>query len=207
MPHRAVVSLLLIFLLSAAAAGFAAETPLVSGDAAAGEARYRQTCIVCHGEGGVGTLPENPILAGQHAEYLAAQLRAYRGGERENPLMTPMANLSDDEIANIAVYLAARPPALSGALDEALARAGENLYRGGDLNRALPACAACHTPAGAGISPLYPRIGGQHAVYTAASLKAFRDGNRKSDVMNAIAKQLSDEEIAALAEYIAGLHP
>ena len=200
--------MVLLFVLFAAAAAGADETPLIIGDAAAGEARYRQTCVACHGEGGVSALAENPILAGQHAEYLAMQMRAYRDGGRENPLMAPMAKgLTDGEIADLAVYLAAQEPAVSGALDETLARSAENLYRGGDLERALPACAACHTPAGAGVAPLYPRLGGQHAVYTAAALKAFRDQSRQSAVMNAIAKQLSDEEIAALAEYIAGLHP
>ena len=198
----------LIFAFVFAAAFAEEQTPFIVGDAASGEAKYRQVCIACHGENGNTATAAQPSLAGQHAEYLQAQLRAYRDGSRKNAIMQGLAApLADDEIADLAVYLSAQKPAVAGAADEALARIGERIYRGGISTRDIPSCAACHSPTGAGIPPLNPRLGGQDSQYTANALRAFQSGERKNAVMNTISARLSEDEISALAEYIAGLHP
>ena len=191
-------------------AGVAAaqETPLNNGDAAAGAQIYEAQCISCHGPGGGSVVPTQPILAGQYAEYTAAQLAAYRDGGRKNPVMSAlMTDLTDAQIADVAAYLAAQTPVIAGAADLELAARGEKLYRGGDLSAGIPACAACHGPAGAGAPPHYPRLSGQYAEYTAATLREYASGARVSGEMNAIAARLSEEQIETLAAYISGLAP
>ncbi len=178
------------------------------GDAAAGEKLYGQTCLACHGVGGASQIPANPILAGQHEEYLLRQLFYYRDNPKAAPAMAAMAKaLSDSDIADLAAYLSSRPRAISGAADMELAKSGERLYRGGDARRALPACAACHGPSGGGIPPEYPVLSGQYAEYAAAALAAYASGERESPVMQPIAARLTKEEIQALAAYISGLAP
>lgn len=201
----------MICALGLCAVAAAQETPLVDGDAAAGKALYEAQCISCHGVAGGSVIPTQPILAGQYAEYTAAQIAAFRDGVRKNAIMAPLsANLSDDDIADIAAYLAAQTPVIAGATDMELAQSGEKLYRGGDLAAGIPACAACHGPTGAGIAPHYPRISGQYAEYTASSLREYASGAREGGAggaMNDIAAKLSEEQINALAAYISGLAP
>ena len=192
----------------AAAGAMAQDSAIVSGDTAAGQKLYEAQCTVCHGVGGASIVPAQPILAAQHAEYTAEQLRQFRDQHRKNAAMAPFAaNLSDDDIANLAAYLASRPPVIAGADNAELAKQGEKLYRGGDFAGGAPACAACHGPTGAGIAPHYPRISGQHAVYVASSLREYASGTRQDEAMSAIAARLSEEQINALAAYIAGLAP
>ncbi|MGI9297316.1 MAG: c-type cytochrome [Gammaproteobacteria bacterium] len=202
---------ILLSLLLPCAAAAAQETPLNSGDAAAGAAVYESQCMSCHGPGGGSVVPTQPILAGQYAEYTAAQLAAYRDGARKSPIMAALAaNLTDAQIADIAAYLAAQTPVIAGAADITLARGGEKLYRGGDAAAGVPACAACHGPAGAGIPPHYPRLSGQYAEYTAAALREYASGARpggEGGAMNDIAARLTAEQIDALAAYISGLAP
>lgn len=203
--------LLLSPLLLCVAAAQEEVTPLNDGDAAAGAALYESQCMSCHGPGGGSIVPTQPILAGQYAEYTATQLIAFREGTRKNAIMAAlMTNLTDREIADVAAYLAAQTPVIAGAADITLAASAEKLYRGGDIEAGIPACAACHGPAGAGIPPHNPRLSGQYAEYVASSLREYASGARpggEGDAMNDIAARLSEEQINALAAYISGLAP
>ena len=200
---------ILLLLLGAFTPLVLADEPESPPDTAAGKALYDAQCTVCHGVAGASVLPTQPILSAQHADYLVHSLTQFREGERVNPVMSPMAtNLSDADIRNIAHYLADQPPVVAGATDEALAKAGEALYRIGDIEREIPACTACHLPTGEGVTPHYPRLSGQYADYIASSLREYAAGTRKSvsaGVMNTIAARLSEEEITQLAAYLSGL--
>ena len=180
------------------------------GDSEAGRQVASQVCAVCHGSDGNSPLSANPNLAGQHTEYLYKQLVEFKSGARANAIMAGMvANLSDDDMRNLAAYYAAQSVKDASAKDLDLATAGQKLYRGGVPDKGIAACSACHSPDGAGIPPVYPRISGQHSEYTTAQLRAFRAGARNNDpnsMMRMVASRLSDEEIKALAEYISGLH-
>ncbi len=194
-------------LLSATAVPASVGQELVAGDAAAGASLYQVSCMSCHGSAGNSLVPEQPVLAGQHAEYTAAQIRSFKSKDRVSALMQPFVDpLSDEDIDNISVYLEGQQAGLSGAVDADLASAGESLYRNGIPGRAVPNCTGCHGPAGKGIPPLYPRLSGQHAAYTVKTLTELRDGTRPNAVMRDIAAGMTDADIAALAEYIAGLH-
>jgi cytochrome c553 len=179
------------------------------GDPSKGQAIAQQVCAACHGPDGNSTLPDNPNLAGQHEAYLAKQLRNYKSGLRENAIMAGMvAGLTDDDMRNVAAFYAAQSASRLAATDQDLASQGQRLFRGGDVEKGIAACAGCHSPNGAGIPKQYPRVAGQHASYTAAQLKAFRSGQRANDenqMMRMVASRLTDQEIAALAEYLAGL--
>ena len=205
MPRLALrIAFPLLVALFAVAAARAQET--TAPDLAAGESKYNGSCVACHGAGGASQIESNPILAGQHFEYTRKQLLAYQNGERKNAIMAGMvAPLAAADIDNIAAFLAAAKSVIAGALDIDLARTGENLYRAGDGARALPACAACHGPAGAGVAPHYPRLSGQYAPYTRQTMLEFKNGARADEVMNAVAAELTEAEIDALAEYISGL--
>jgi cytochrome c553 len=166
-------------------------------------------CATCHGAEGNSTLAMNPNLAGQHPEYIHKQLSDFKTGKRSNPIMMGMvAALSEDDMRNVAAYYAAQKPARLTARDKDLAARGQRLFRGGDSARGVASCSGCHSPNGAGMPAQYPRLAGQHAEYTAAQLRAFRAEERNNDesmMMRSIASRLSDKEIAALSEYLAGL--
>jgi cytochrome c553 len=178
-------------------------------DLAAGQKIAVQQCAACHAADGNSTLPANPVLAGQHAAYTAKQLRDYQSGLRLNAVMQGFAaQLSPEDIRNVAAFYAAQKPRPGQARDKELAALGEKLFRGGNAATGLPSCSGCHSPNGAGLPAQFPRLAGQHAEYTAAQLRAFRSGERANDtnrMMRMIAARLSDREIAALAEAIAGL--
>ncbi|MDE2606160.1 MAG: cytochrome c4 [Burkholderiales bacterium] len=185
----------------------AAPVALVKPDLAAGEAKFGAVCVACHGQGGNSGIPANPKLAQQHADYIVKQLQEFKAGKRQNAIMQGMAApLSEQDMRNIAAYLATQKEKPGFAKDKDLVLLGEKIYRGGNQARQLPACAGCHSPDGAGIPSQYPRLSGQHADYTAAQLTAFRSGARtNSPQMAAIAAKLNDREIRAVADYIAGL--
>jgi cytochrome c553 len=198
--------------LLAAAALIAAvgspDTARAEGDPEAGRAKAAP-CAACHGMDGNSPNPEWPSVAGQHAGYLARQLAAFQSGDRQNVLMTPMAaGLSEQDMADLAAYFAGQQPAAREADPNQVAR-GQRIYRGGDPERDLPACAACHGPTGRG-NPLatWPAIAGQHALYTANTLKAYARGERRTDpnqMMRGVASKLSEADIEALASYLQGL--
>ena len=166
-------------------------------------------CVACHGVDGNSSNPQWPTLAGQHKQYLAKQLRAFKSGARKDPLMSPMAvSLSDDDIEDLAAYFTAQKPTGLEA-DPGKVPLGQRLYRGGDTKLGLTACAACHGPEGFG-NPVasYPAIRGQHSTYVATQLRAYRAGTRTTDqnqMMRTIANSMSDEQIEALASYVQGL--
>ena len=194
------------FALVLAGATTAAEDgKVVTGDMAAGAKIYAETCLACHGTNGNSVVAAQPILAGQHAYYLYEQLKEYKEGTRANAVMAQfVAKLADQDMADVAVFLAAQQAGLSGADDKELALAGEQLYRRG--SEKVVSCLGCHGPAGQGIPPEYPRLSGQHAEYVITTLTEFRTKKRINLIMNEVAADLSDDDIKALAEYISGLY-
>ncbi|GAA4423442.1 c-type cytochrome [Acidovorax lacteus] len=176
-------------------------------DLAKGEAAYTAMCAACHGADGNSSIVANPKLAAQHPEYLVKQLQEFKSGKRNNAVMKGFAaGLSDADMRNISYWLASKQIKPGFAKDKALVSLGERIYRGGIADRQIAACAGCHSPNGAGIPAQYPRLGGQHADYTEAQLKMFRDGSRGNNLqMTQVAAKLNDREIKAVSDYIAGL--
>jgi cytochrome c553 len=202
----AVSAALLIVQAYAAAAETASADP-VKGQQTAGE-----VCAACHSADGNSTIVANPRLAGLSAEYIVKQLADFakppgdKAG-RENPVMGAFAmTLTEADRRNVAAWFAAQAPKPDAAHDKEAAELGQRIYRAGIPEKAVPACAGCHGPTGAGLPVLYPRIGGQHPEYLAAQLKAFRQGSRRnSQPMEQISFRLNDQEINAVANYAAGL--
>ena len=183
-------------------------TALAAGSKEAGQAKS-VTCMACHGPDGNSPNPEWPNIAGQHASYIEQQLRLFRAGERQNALMSPMAMiLSDEDIADLAAFFSSQT-ARGGEAEPSKVALGQRIFRGGNIDSGLMACAACHGPDGRGNSlAKYPSIQGQHAVYVAAQLRAYRAGERGTDMnqmMRNVAALLSDEEIDAVASFVQGL--
>ena len=176
-----------------------------------------QVCAACHGADGNSPLPANPNLAGQHADYITEQLTKFKAAIRLNPIMQGMAAaLTPEDMRALGVYYSQQKPKGLAARDEALARIGQALWRGGDMAAGVPACSACHSPTGAGMPKNYPRVAGQYADYTYAQLRSFKDGPRGRDkagrdangrVMNGVVRGLTDAQMKAVAEYAAGLRP
>jgi cytochrome c553 len=181
---------------------------LAKPDLAKGEASFGAVCAACHGADGNSGTPVNPKLSQQHPQYLIKQLQDFKSGKRANPIMSGFAaQLSDDDMRNIAYWVTSKKAKDGFAKDKDLVALGERIYRGGIADRQVAACAGCHSPNGVGIPAQYPRLSGQHADYTAAQLTAFRDGGRKnSPQMTDVAAKLNDREIKAVADYVAGLH-
>jgi cytochrome c553 len=189
---------------------------LVGGSADAGKDKA-VSCGACHGADGNSANPAWPSLAGQHAPYILAQLKAFKSSKRTNPLMMgQVAALSDQDMADLAAYFSEQTAAPRTVADASLVDKGEALYRGGNKANGTPACMACHGPDGSGNpAAAYPVLSGQHATYTAAQLRLYASGERKSDsgtkVMRDIARSLQDCqdgggcEIEAIASYIQGL--
>ena len=189
-----------------AAAPAAAPAP-AKLDLTQGSAKFAAVCAACHGADGNSGTPANPKLAQQHPEYLVKQLQEFKNGKRPSPVMQGFAaQLSDADIKNIAYWAGSQKAKAGFAKDKELVALGERIYRGGIGERQVAACAGCHSPNGAGVPSQYPRLSGQHADYTSAQLVGFRDGARKNSTqMTQIAARLSDREIRAVADYIAGL--
>lgn len=169
--------------------------------------KLAETCGACHTADGTRGAPANPILQGQYAEYLLKQLGEFKAGKRKNPVMEGMvAPLSDEDMKHLAAFYASKNAKPGFAKNKELVAMGERLYRGGNLAAKVPACSGCHSPTGAGVPSQYPRLSGQHADYTETQLTAFKSGARgNSAQMAAIAAKMSEREIKAVADYIAGL--
>ncbi|MYN07037.1 c-type cytochrome [Pseudoduganella aquatica] len=170
-------------------------------------ARGLPACVSCHGASGNSTIAANPKLAGQPEAYLYKQLVNFASPSRSNPVMSTYAKmLTEDEKKNLSAYLSTQAPKAGAAKNKDTIELGKKIYRGGIAEKNVPACASCHGPAGAGIPALYPRLGGQHQDYTVAQLTTFRtDARKNSAEMSTIAKRLSDDEMKAVADYVAGL--
>ena len=179
------------------------------GKAAAGKTKAA-ACAGCHGaDGNGGADPTWPKLAGQHENYLLAQLQAFKSGARKDPTMSAMvASFSKKDMEDIAAYFSAQDIKPGAAKTQAFAKQGEHLYRGGNSKTGVSACMSCHGPSGHGVPPRSPRISGQSAAYTVQQLFAFKSSrcNSDADIMTRIAFRMSEAEIKAVSEYMAGLH-
>jgi cytochrome c553 len=198
--------LLLAFAFSAPALASDAK-PAPKADLAKGQAIATQVCGACHAFDGSRGLSANPILQGQHPEYLAKQLHDFKSGARNNAIMKGFATtLSDQDVRDVSAFYASKTAKPGFATNKDNLLLGERIYRGGIADRKIAACAGCHSPNGAGIPVQYPRVSGQHAEYSEAQLIAFRSGLRMNSLqMAAVAAKLNDREIKALADYMAGL--
>ena len=176
-------------------------------DLAKGQAKSAEVCAACHTNDGSRGAAANPILQGQHPEYLVKQLSEFKAGKRAGTVMPAFASaLSEQDMRNVAAFYASKHAEPGFAKSKDLVSLGEKIYRGGIVDRRVAACAGCHGPNGAGIPAQFPRVAGQHADYTEAQLRAFRDGSRKNSAqMAGITLEMTDKEIKAVADYIAGL--
>jgi cytochrome c553 len=186
------------------------------GDAEAGKAKVI-TCVACHGAEGNKPLPNHPKLAGQHAKYLFKQLKEFKlgamsGGKegRPNPIMGGMSMaLSEQDMKDISAYFASLNME-PGSTAEDVIELGGQLYKSGDAERGIPACAACHGPRGNGTSLAgFPKVSFQNADYVKVQLESFRSGGRYNDMngmMRDISMKLTDKDIELLSKYISGLH-
>lgn len=202
-------------LASHALASEPAQSAAYKGDAAKGQPLASAVCGACHGPDGNSPASANPKLAGQHAAYLYKQMKNFKAdaagkSERVNAIMNGMiAPYTDEQMKDFAAYFAAQKQTGGEIKNRESLELGKKLYRAGDAGKGLPACAACHGPAGAGLPAQYPRIAGQFAEYTEAQLKAFRLAERTNDpnrMMQMVAIKMTDAEIRAVADYVAGLH-
>ncbi len=187
---------------------FGADMP--KADPVKGQKIAGEVCVACHAVDGNSTIAQNPVLAGQHPEYLYRQLASFKkDGDRPDAVMTAMvANLNDEDLASLAAYYASQKVRPRSARNKDLVTLGQQIYRGGIADKGVPACAACHGATGAGMPVQYPRLAGQHAEYTEAQMKKWRAEERRNDpnkMMRMIAAKMSDKEIQAVSDYIAGL--
>ncbi len=184
--------------------------PLPKADTALGSKIAAEVCAACHNPDGNSAASANPKLAGQHPEYLAKQLADYKANKtRKNAVMIGFAGgLSVADMRNVSAYYAEQRPKEGAARNAVAAKLGEKIFRGGLPEKGVAACAGCHGPAGMGIPAQYPRLAGQWAEYTRLQLTNFRVGERANDpsgMMRGVASRMSDKEIEAVADYVAGL--
>jgi cytochrome c553 len=198
-------------LAALAGAALAQDKPAVKPDPVQGQAKSA-ICAACHGADGNSVIPANPVLAGQFQEYLLKQLIDYSKPidaptARVNVVMNGIAaTLTPEDKANLAAWFASQKPKPNTARNKETLALGQKIYRAGIPDKGVPACSGCHSPNGAGVPIQYPRLSGQWAEYAEAQLKAFRDGTRRNSLQMAqIAPRLSEAEMKAVADYMAGL--
>ena len=197
-------------ILAGLAAFFLMSGAAIAGDAEAGKTKSA-ACGGCHGADGNSPAPNFPKLAGQNEAYIVKQVKDFKANsDRKNEIMFGMvAALSDADAADIGAYFQAQTLKDAAVHDANVIAAGRDLYKGGDLQKGIPACQACHGPKGSGTAGIgYPQLGGQYVDYTLAQLKAFKDGSRKNDdkmLMRSIVEKLSEKDMVAVSNYIASL--
>jgi len=203
---RAVTRFAAVITLVYAGASAAAAPAVPKPDLARGQQIASTVCAACHGADGVSTAPANPHLAAQGADYIAAQLAAFKSGTRPSPVMQGMAaGLTPEDMLAVGAYYHSQKPVQGLARDKALSERGQRIWRGGIKTLGVPACAGCHGAAGAGIPAQYPRLAGQHADLSFGWLKAYATGSRPHAVMGPVASRLTEADMKAVSEYIAGL--
>ena len=214
--NRAFLPVVVAALLNTAAfAATAPAAPAAKPDPARGATLYANgdtarnipACVTCHGAAGNSTMAANPKLSGQNQTYLYKQLVDFTTPGRVNPIMTPYAKaLTDPEKHDLAAFLATQPGKPGAAKNKDTVDLGRKIWRGGIAEKGVAACASCHGATGAGIPVQYPRLAGQQQEYTLTQLVAFKANKRANSVqMTTLAKRLSDDEMKAVADYIAGV--
>ncbi|MEJ6120748.1 cytochrome c4 [Vibrio sp. 2-Bac 85] len=179
------------------------------GDIEAGKTKST-TCVACHGADGNSPSNLYPKIAGQHASYLVKQLQEFKSGVREDPIMAGMvAGLSEQDMEDLAAYFSSQTMTPETVSPE-VAEAAKKFYMGGDLDRGIPGCTACHGPRGNGLElAKFPKISGQHPAYLKSQLEKFRSNlrhNAPNGMMKDISVKLSDADIELLSQYISALH-
>jgi cytochrome c553 len=204
---RALMGLAGVMVLVYAGLSAAAENPApAKPDVARGKQIASTVCVACHGADGNSVVPTNPVLAGQSADYIAAQLAAFKSGARPSPIMQGMASpLSPEDMRNVGAWFESQKPTGHFAHDKALVERGQEIWRSGVKATEVPACSGCHGAAGHGIPAQFPRLAGQYPDLSLGWLKAFASGARQNPVMGQIAAKLSENDMKAVAEYISGL--
>jgi len=199
----------------AAYAGFAQSAP--DGDPERGKVASA-TCVACHQADGSGKHVEGgeswPRLAGLDAGYIAKQLHDFQNGDRQNASMMPFANmLNDQQIVDVAAYYSQlEPTAGQGGenASEAVLKRGQQIAERGDWSEYVVSCKSCHGPGSIGAGESFPGIAGQHAGYIKAQITAWQEGSRSNDpqnLMGAVAKRMSEEDIHAVAVWLANQSP
>ena len=218
----------LIVAASLCVASFSAQAVITvpKYDVNAGKKIAESVCAACHGIDGVSIVPAQPNLGGQNVRYLYKQLVNFKAGMRVNGLMqSQVANLSQQDLANVAGYYSSQAPWGVGFGNPATAQEATKIFLGGDKSRGVIGCAGCHGPDAAGnIWAAFPRLGGQHSEYIATQLKLFRAAGRNDDIdspdqkrandakegemgmMQTVASKLSDRDIRILADYVSAIH-
>lgn len=181
------------------------------GDPEKGRQVASQVCLACHGVDGNGTEPTNPEfpkLAGKQPEYLLKQLKDFKSGKRKNEVMAGMvANLTPDDMANLSLYYAGQNARPGTVKIPALVAMGKKIYLDGNPDAGVPACAGCHEADALGYG-FFPHLAGQHAEYTFLQLKRFNTGDRDNDkglAMQSVTSKMTEQEMRAVAEYLAGV--
>lgn len=213
--NRAFLPVVAAALLHTAAFGATAPAAPAKPDPAKGSSLYANgdtarnipACVSCHGAAGNSTMAANPKLSGQNPNYIYKQLVDFTTPNRVNPIMTPYSKaLTDADKRDLTAFLAAQPGTAGAAKSKETVELGRKIWRGGISEKGVAACASCHGATGAGIPIQYPRLAGQQQDYALAQLIAFRDNKRTNSVpMSTLAKRLSDDEMKAVADYIAGV--
>ena len=167
------------------------------------------TCANCHGWRGHSIAPKFPVLAGQHASYLLAQLHAFKSQSRGDPdalgyMWGMSAPLDDALMAGLADYYGRQTPRAGDRIDAVLIARGMQIYQGGDAAAGIPPCVACHGPNAAG-TDAYPRLAGQHVQYLMKQLRSFQNNLRDVAVMHGVAQGLKVHDMLAVSAYLQSL--